>query len=326
MSTERKGIGKRLRRHWLPLSAGLLGLLLLGALALGSIKRFKATTPIASIDPDTPPSGQPSPSRLDRYRKELEEMNRQHARRQRSLETIISMDFGSMGRDESPAEPEREPVAHAPAEREEPMDRTLPEAAPSIARPDLTARRTQVMKPQPQPSAGHPKAPAEPFQTLRVNEPEGEVPHQQQAFYSALVHGDQKLLPNATLCLRLQEEMAIGKHRFPRNTLLYGKLSAAGGGGRLKVRIGSIGTVPLRLQVYDQDYLPGIAYLQEEPLPSALAESRDDALDQMLYSVPYGGVASGLAGLGRNLLRKNRRGKTIFLADGYPLFVAPETE
>ncbi|EMR00710.1 conjugative transposon protein TraM [Cesiribacter andamanensis] len=327
MDTKPKRLGEWMRRHWLPLSAGLMGLLLLGAMALGSIRRFQATTPIASIAPDQPASGQSPPSRLDRYRKELEDINRQHARRQRSLETIISMDFGSMSTGDTPTEAAGNSLPPEPAEQAEANSRALPDSAVQAARHDSPSLPQQARRPrQQQPASLAPvPGPADPFQTVRAKAQEEDISQQKGGFYSVLVHGDQKLLPNATLCLRLQEEIAIGEHRFPRHTLLYGRLSLAGG-GRLKVRIASIGSLPLRLRVYDQDFQEGIAYLQEEPLPSALAESRDDALDQMLFSLPYGGVASGLAGLGRNLLRKSRRGKSLFLADGYPLFVAPDSD
>lgn len=303
-------------------------------LALGSIRRYQAATPIASIEPEVllseerlPEEGLPKqPSRLERYRREIEGVRQENARRRRSMETIVAMDFGRMSREasatEKPADTTGIPgAAGKPPKaqlslKEEGSSTTIP--TPATPRPGRPRQHEVV----PHTPAGKQEAPTDPFYTVRAEEAAA-APKQQQGLYPAVVHGDQQLQPQATLLLRLLEEMQVGEYRFPRNSLLYGKLSGTGA-GRIKVRILRVGAVPVRMQVYDQDYQEGIFYRQEEPLPSALAEGREDALNQLLHAVPYGGVAGGLAGLGKSFLRKNRKEKSLYLADGYPLFVAPE--
>ena len=142
-------------------------------------------------------------------------------------------------------------------------------------------------------------------------------------FFNAVVNGDQKLIGNAILSLRLTEAATVNGHTFPRNTLVYGRASG-GMGGRIKVRVTRIQTVPVVLAVFDNDYQEGIAYLSNEPVSTALADTRDGAVDEVLNAIPYGGVASGLADLGKSIVRKSRKAKPVFLADGYPVFIALE--
>jgi hypothetical protein len=318
METKRKG-KDWLRKHWLPLTVGLLGLVLLVALAVGSIRRYQASTPIARIEPEDSLRPLAPPSRLDRYKEEMERIKRENIRRQRSLETIVSMDFGSLGEGETetegPAEPpEGEQAAPSVRAKEE-----LPEERRKEA-----PRKENRNKPErsSSPSGQRMEKEAESaFYTLKVEPFQATRTEGHRGFYRAVVHGDQQVEPNGTLSLRLLEEIREGTHSIPRNSLLYGRLMGTGG-GRLKIQITTPG--PLRLRVYDQDYQEGILYMQEELLPAALAESRDDALEQLLVSLPYGGVASGLTGLGRNLVRKNRKQKSVFLADGYPVFVGTD--
>lgn len=312
-----------IRKHWLPLALGLLGFVLLALLAISTLHRFQSQTPIARIEPEVEEDKEPFPSRLERYQQEMEAVKRQHVQRQRSLETIVSMDFGSMSRSADAPRPEKvaEPPVQSTAVAQVQNIPTIEPAVDAIPKPSsVHSRRQGVKNHLPQKKV---EVPADPFYTVRVFQPEAQTPTGQRLMYRAVVHGDQHLEPNGSLSLRLLEEMTLGEHQFPLNTLLYGKLRGSSG-GRLKVQIYSIGPVPVRLTVYDQDYQEGILYAQEEPLPAALAESRDDALDQLLYSVPYGGVANGLAGLGRNILRRNRRVKPLFLADGYPIFISLE--
>lgn len=321
METKRRKGLKWIRKHWLPLSVGVLGLVLLLVLAAGSIRRYQATTPIARIDPEDSVHTDQPPSRLARYKKEMEKIKREHILRQRSVETIIAMDFGSLGEggegSEGVAEPAPEEAVEIPDKSQEESRRERP-----IRKAPAASGKRQGRVPV-KPQQREAEEGGNPFYTVKAESPESVVPEEQRGLYRAVIHGDQQLQPDAPVSLRLLEEVRVEGHVFPRNTLLYGRLNGTSR-GRLKVRISSIGPVPVRMQVYDQDYQEGIVYRQAEAVPSAITESRDDALEQLLYSVPYGGVASGLAGLGRNLLRKGREGKPVFLADGYPLFIAIE--
>lgn len=336
MDTKQRKWRQWLRKQWRILALGVLGLALLVLLALGSIRRYQSATPIASIEPDVllhgdghPEEGVPKqPSRLERYRQEIEGVRKENARRRRSMETIVAMDFGRMSREASATErpadstavpqSEKKPIAQIPRKEEVAEPTLIPPANPRPARPGQQPVEQA-------PAARQQEAQADPFYTIRAEQSAVAAPQEQQGLYRALVHGDQRLEPQATLLLRLLEDIQVGEHHFPKNSLLYGKLSGTGA-GRLRVRILRVGAVPVRMQVYDQDYQEGIFYRQEEPLPAALAESREDAMNQLLHAVPYGGVAGGLAGLGRSFIRKSRKDKSLFLADGYPLFVSPEPQ
>ncbi|WP_224995069.1 conjugative transposon protein TraM [Cesiribacter sp. SM1] len=326
-----------LRKKGWVLALGVVGLALLVLFGFASIRRYQAATPIASIKPEvrlpgeSPPEQALSkePSRLERYHRELEEVKKENARRRRTMETIVAMDFGRMSREAPAAERSADSTAvpetavKPPTAQHSRIEEAVESDLQSPANPRPARSRQQPV--------GHAaparreEAQADPFYTVRPQQSAVVVPQEQQGLFRAVVHGDQQLQPQATLLLRLLEEMQVGKQRFPRNSLLYGKLSGSGG-GRIKIRILRVDAVPVRMQVYDHDYQEGIFYRQEEPLPSALAESREDAMNQLLHAVPYGGVAGGLAGLGRSFLRKNRKDKSLFLADGYPLFVAPEPQ
>lgn len=309
METKGSKVKGWLRKHWLPVAAGVLGLILLVMLAVGSIRRYQRSTPIARIEPEDSLSALPVPSRLGRYREEMERIKRENIRRQRSLEQIVAMDFGSMEEEKPEAEALPEPASPAVPGKER-----LPRAREKEAPGKVKQNRQEQMRS----SQLSPVEAENPFYTLKVETPQAIASGEQRSFYRAVVHGDQQVEQNGTLSLRLLEDVREGAQLFPRNSLLYGRLAGAGG-GRLKIRVTTPG--PLKLNVYDQDYQEGILYLQEEAVPSALAESRDDALSQLLVSLPYGGVASGLTGLGRNLVRKKRKQNSIFLADGYPLFI-----
>lgn len=313
METKGNRVKGWLRKHWLPVAAGVLGLILLVMLAVGSIRRYQRSTPIARIEPEDSLSALPVPSRLGRYREEMERIKRENIRRQRSLEHIVAMDFGSMG--EEKPEAEREPEAlPEPASPAVPGKERLPRAREKEAPGKVKQNRQEQMRS----SRLSPVEVENPFYTLKVETPQAIASGEQRSFYRAVVHGDQQVEKNGPLSLRLLEDVREGAQLLPRNSLLYGRLTGSGG-GRLKIQITTPG--PLKLNVYDQDYQEGILYLQEEAVPSALAESSDDALNQLLVSLPYGGVASGLTGLGRNLVRKKRKQNSIFLADGYPLFI-----
>lgn len=314
METKSNKVKGWLRKHWLPVAVGFLGLILLVMLAIGSIRQYQCSTPIARIEPEDSLSALPVPTRLGRYREEMERIKRENIRRQRSLEHIVAMDFGSMGEEKPEAEREPELLPKESASPAEPGKERLPREREKEA-----PRKVKQNRPEQTSSSRLPPMEAEnPFYTLKVETPQAIASGEQRVFYRAVVHGDQQVEQNGTFSLRLLEDIREGAQLIPRNSLLYGRLARAGG-GRLKVLITTPG--PLKLNVYDQDYQEGILYLQEEAVPSALAESRDDALNQLLVSLPYGGVASGLTGLGRNLVRKKRKQNTVFLADSYPLFV-----
>ena len=314
-------------KNWMLVLIGGIGFLIIGAFGLKSLKEQKLNTPIPRIEPQDSLNVKAGSSRLENYRREMEEIQEQHVRKQLAMEKIIAMDFG--------------------ATRVEGKEREVPE---EILKEE---RKKKVHKQKAGPERGRdkPKVPSQkknngvpvtapieeviekedtvinPFYTIKADAPfNGENSQEDtglDTFFKAIVDGDQKLLNNSTVRLRLLEEVRIGEYVFPRNTLINGRLSS-GGEGRIKIRISSIRNQPVKMRVYDQDFQEGVAYTMEEPLPASLEESRDQALDQLLFSVPYGGVFSGVAEAGRRMLQKNRRSKPLYLADGYPLYISFE--
>jgi hypothetical protein len=117
------------------------------------------------------------------------------------------------------------------------------------------------------------------------------------------------------------EESAFGGSIYPKNTILYGRIKG-GISGRLRISISQIKDSKVNLSVYDGDYTEGIAYQMRERVEEVAKESRDEALNEVLSSLPYGGVAGGLAQLGRNVARKAKQPNTIYLSDGYEVFIA----
>jgi hypothetical protein len=138
----------------------------------------------------------------------------------------------------------------------------------------------------------------------------------------ALIEGDHTLSIGAPLRLRLTGQAQWSGEVFPANTLCYGRL-IDGSNGRIHIAIHAMGDTPLSLAVFDQDLKEGIRYQLPQPVSEALKETSNQALNEVFSSLPYGGVAGGIARLGRNLFGKIGKGKQgrIHLADGYQVWV-----
>ncbi len=115
--------------------------------------------------------------------------------------------------------------------------------------------------------------------------PDSTNPARDQAI-EAVVDNDQTLTAGATVGLRLAREARIDSKEIPRGQLIYGVASLSG--ERLDIKINSIrvGTalVPVALQVYDLDGLPGIR------IPGAL--SRDVSKESASEAMSSLGMAS----------------------------------
>lgn len=339
----------RLIKYWPILILALMGLLLLGVYATKSMLRFSMKTPIAFILPEDSITAPEPPSRLDSYKKEIEEIKKETARRRLALDRIIGMDFGKLGQDVKSGSHdatllernrERDLPAQGKAREEIDVGNNEEKQENQESRLLFTQRTGVTAHLDPQKNKPSKKAKQRPSEMIKdvqnedanffvvrpkqlTIQPDDSVSGTEPHFLKAVVNGNQKLTGNSTINLRITEAFTVNGKKFPRNTLVYGRVSG-GAGGRLKVKISSVFSTPVQMVVLDQDFMQGIAYEYDEPVGDAIAESGNDALDEILYSIPYGGVASGIADLGRNITRKTRKVKPVFLADGYPLYVAFE--
>ncbi|MDO1449840.1 conjugative transposon protein TraM [Rhodocytophaga aerolata] len=152
--------------------------------------------------------------------------------------------------------------------------------------------------------------------------PATSVPATPSKLVRAVIEGDHSLSIGAPLRLRLTGQALWSGEVFPANTLCYGRLTG-GSNGRVTIHITRMGNTPLSLSVFDQDLKEGIRYGLQQPESEALTETSHQALNEVFSSLPYGGVAGGLARLGRNLFGKIGKGKQgrIHLADGYQVWV-----
>jgi hypothetical protein len=323
MDMRLKGIVKKLKGHWMIVLLSLFGIILLGTIIAQNILQHTVTTPIPEITLDDSVQVFTPSSRLDSYKKEMEEIKSKNRRRQLAMEKIIAMDFGREWRDE-----QQSSLKEGIDANEEAVMTTAP-----ISEPLITGTRTSFIPETSTKSAKSAKSAIKAvapkaeeaigsvFYTIKVvDETLKDSLKESNNFFKAVIHGDQKLTGNGTVSLRLREAVTVNGHVFPRNTLVYGRVSG-GMAGRLKIKISRIKSLPVAMAVHDHDYIEGIAYEYSEPINEAVAETRDGAVDELLYSIPYGGIASGIADLGRNITRKTRKVKPVFLADGYPVFI-----
>jgi hypothetical protein len=137
-------------------------------------------------------------------------------------------------------------------------------------------------------------------------------------FIACQVHGDQELSGQQRIVLRLSEELHIDNQNFAAGTLLYG--NAQFSMDRMRVAISRIGELPTSFRVHDHTYYEGILLEQrDQRLEQATTEA---ALQQAGQSVQQLPSRAGIT-LTQNLLNAaRRRPNTIFLPDGFPLYIA----
>ncbi|MEK6480385.1 conjugative transposon protein TraM [Catalinimonas sp. 4WD22] len=142
----------------------------------------------------------------------------------------------------------------------------------------------------------------------------------QQSFTACVVHEDQLLSNNSMLSLRLTEDLSFDGQSFPVGTILYGTARIAQ--NRILVMVSRILQTPVQLQVHHHTYHEGILLdesknvLEEVTRQTVYRQGQRSVQDLPLD------VATEL---GRNILQGSRRKKiTIFLPDGFPLYLSKE--
>ena len=142
-------------------------------------------------------------------------------------------------------------------------------------------------------------------------------------FLSCVVHGDQEVGNRKRMTLRLTEAAMVNDREVPPGTLVYGMVRLAQ--DRIQVVISRIGLQPVSYRVYDHTYHEGIMLderndvVQDAAKETAYRQGRRELGRRRSGELPTQ-IASDLA---RNLMqRTRRRTQTVFLPDGYPLYIA----
>ncbi|MEO0334008.1 MAG: conjugative transposon protein TraM, partial [Bacteroidota bacterium] len=154
------------------------------------------------------------------------------------------------------------------------------------------------------------------FRTVRAD-----IASSPKQFISCVVHSDQELRSQTRITLRLTEAMRVGDMLISAGTLIYGMTRVAQ--NRLQVIITQIGQVPVQYQVYDHTYHEGIWLDRSDdrdPVTDIAQESllREGQRHIGKLHVPV------VSQMSRSLLQRQRRNTTsIFLPNGYPVFIAP---
>lgn len=146
----------------------------------------------------------------------------------------------------------------------------------------------------------------------------------------ACVHGDQTITSGQSVRLRLMEDMRVGKHVLPRNTLITGEGSIKG--ERLDIEILQVehnGTIiPVELTVHDNNgqagiFIPGsmeasavkeMAANLGQNLGTSISITNQSAGDQLLSEVGRGAIQ----GVSQYISKKMREEK-VHLKSGYTL-------
>jgi conjugative transposon TraM protein len=143
-----------------------------------------------------------------------------------------------------------------------------------------------------------------------------------EAAIEAVITTDQTLTAGSTVALRIVQDFAVGGEHIPANQLVYGLASLAGERltiGITSMRVGQM-IVPVSMQVYDLDGLPGIR------VPGAITrdvskESADQALSglEMASVDPSLGAQAASAGLqfAKSLASRKIRLVRVSLPAGY---------
>lgn len=142
----------------------------------------------------------------------------------------------------------------------------------------------------------------------------------------AIIHGTQELVEGSTVKLRLLNDVEINKILVPKDQFIYG--TCAINGERLTIEISSIRTgnslLPVSLEVYDLDGLPGI-YIPGAITRDAAKQATDNALQnvQFMSMDPSLGAQAAAAGVeaAKGLFSKKTKLIKVTVKAGYQIFL-----
>ena len=158
----------------------------------------------------------------------------------------------------------------------------------------------------------------------------GDTPSADSTVIEAVSPSDQVLVSGGQLRLELVGDIAVGGHRIPGGTPVYGTVALSG--ERLRVTITAIGwqgrIYPVNLAVADADGLAGI-YIPGAPASDAVRESAEEATGDIgptVLSTTLAGQAAGAGmGLARSLIAKKVRTVKVTVPAGYRVFLRGES-
>ena len=137
-------------------------------------------------------------------------------------------------------------------------------------------------------------------------------------FLACAIHGDQEVANRKQIVLRLTEAATVESQIIPTGTLIYGM--ARLGQDRIQVTVTRMGSRAVQYQVYDHTYHEGILLNgREDRVQQASRETAVRQVQRNTYRLPTQ-IASDVA---RDLLgQTRRRNPSVFLPDGYPLYIS----
>jgi hypothetical protein len=312
---------KRLKKHWLITLLGFSGLSLLLIASYVSLMHHKVSTPIARIEPKDSLEASLKGSKLEVYKKQIQQEEKEAYQRKMALDEIISMDFSQtagkpIGRKTGLISSiiKKPEAALKTVDSTSDINRALPISLPSVKQVQRKNKPTKKEFSKERVEDG--------FQTIKPTSKEltKQESDGTQQFIKAQIFGNQKVRINGTVRLRLAQKLEINGLTLPENTILSGRVTSQIN-GRLKINIAQIDGRRVSLQVHDQDYVEGIAFQTKEVIQEVASQAKNEAMEEVLSSLPYGGIAGGLAKLGRSAARKTRKNTTLYLADGYEILL-----
>lgn len=307
---DKQKIRNWLIKYWyvVPFLTGLIALV--GVYLYARLSEPLINTPLLQPRPDSVTTKHQSGNRT----KSLEERIKQEEKarifgKRKNWDEIIPMDFSRF---------------IIPNQQESSADHASSESTtenPTAKKPDKVYSEAKVVKPPKIVKAVDSIETIEksvPFFTLKTSDQQQENKGPDSQWIKAVVHGDQQLQGTSYLTLRTIEGVSIRDKKIAKNTIFKGKATVSR--NQVKINISRIGNIPVDWMVHDHDYTPGIMIPGKKPVQQSVEDSGEDLLDHALTGVPYGGLARA----GRNILRgtaRNRRTPTVFLPDGYLVYV-----
>ena len=138
--------------------------------------------------------------------------------------------------------------------------------------------------------------------------------------FKAQIYGRHSISDGGGVVIRLLESMVLDGVSLPKNTLLYGKGNYSG--NRVKITLNKAktpgGEIPIRIKVFDNDRIEGIAY--KAPIDEVVEKQQDETdvnIGTQYDGIINKGVKSVVKGT-KELIQKSR---TLKLDDGYVVFL-----
>ena len=136
-------------------------------------------------------------------------------------------------------------------------------------------------------------------------------------FFPCSVHGGQEVSNNQMLTLRLTKDLMVGGQKVPSGTLVYGTVRLAQ--NRIQVSISRILQQSVQYKIHDHTYHEGILLDETQNVwEDAARETAYRQGQRSIRELPIDVAAE----LGRSILQHSKRKQaTVFLPDGYPLYL-----